>query len=329
MKIYISESHNPYINQSIEKLLVADPKEKEDVLFLWLNENAIIIGRNQNIYNEINEEFVKEKDIKISRRLSGGGAVYHDLGNILFSIIRDKGDSHSYEKFLEPIVGFLNELGVQAKFSGRNDVLVDGMKISGNAQFIIKNKMAHHGTLLFNTDLTVLGKSLVTNKHKVVSKGIKSNRQRVTNIKEHMKKEINSQEFLDNLANYFVKNNDAFIKEIPENIILKAKEDSKAISKFEWIYGKSPEAQIHNKYKFDGGNVEVLLNVIKGRISNLQIMGDFLSKLDVNEITNKINGCKFEKEEIRKLLNNTNFSDYFGSIKVNELVNLMLGEVKC
>ncbi|TCG10955.1 lipoate--protein ligase [Mycoplasma todarodis] len=325
MKIYLSKSHSPYMNQSIEYNLLKE-KGDEDILLLWLNENAIIIGRNQNIFNEINEEFVKEKGIKVARRHSGGGAVYHDMGNILFSLMTKKDKRTSYEEFLKPIIGFLNQQGVNAAFHGRNDVLVDGMKISGNAQFVLDENLATHGTLLFNTDLTVLNKALLTNKHKIEAKGIQSNRMRVTNIKNHISSNINSEEFVNELIKYFVANGNGELCEIPQNIIEKSTEMVKEMETFEWIYGKSPIAKITNKVKYPGGNISVFLDVISGKISNLQIYGDFLSIKDVQEVCQLLDGKKFVKEEICNVLNEVDLHDYFGTITSEEITKIIIGE---
>ncbi|CAM9105700.1 lipoate--protein ligase [Mycoplasma todarodis] len=325
MKIYLSKSHSPYINQSIEYNLLKE-KTEEDILLLWLNDNAIIIGRNQNIFNEINEEFVKEKDIKVARRHSGGGAVYHDMGNILFSLMTNRDKRVSYEEFLTPIIGFLNKLGVNATFHGRNDVLVDGMKISGNAQFVLEDNLATHGTLLFNADLSVLNKALLTNKHKLEAKGIQSNRMRVTNIKEHIETEMNADDFVRELIKYFEENGNGQLHEIPQHIIDNAIEMSKEMMTYEWIYGKSPDAKINNKIKFDGGNISVSLNVISGKISDLKIHGDFLSLKDVEYVCNLLNGTNFTKKSIEEVLKTINLKEYFGSLTLENLIEVISGE---
>ncbi|NQZ29162.1 MAG: lipoate--protein ligase [Mycoplasmatales bacterium] len=325
MKIYLSKSHSPYMNQSIEYNLLKE-KGEEDILLLWLNKNAIIIGRNQNIFNEINEEFVEEKDIKVARRHSGGGAVYHDMGNILFSLMTDKTKRVSYEEFLTPIIGFLNKLGVNALFHGRNDVLVDGMKISGNAQFVLGNNLATHGTLLFDADLSVLNKALLTNKHKLETKGVQSNRMRVTNIKEHIKTEMDSNDFVNELINYFEENGDGQLYEIPKHIINKAIKMSKEVKTYDWIYGKSPDAKIHNKIKFNGGNISVFLDIVSGTISNLKIHGDFLSLKDVGEVCELLNGTNFTKEAINEVLCTIDLREYFGSLTLENLIEVISGE---
>jgi lipoate-protein ligase A len=191
----------------MDEIILKNSSLDEDVIYFYQNHNAIIIGANQNTHVEINEEYVKEHDIKVARRISGGGAVYQDMGNICFSFMTKNTQDSSYENFLEPIFKFLKSLGLNAEFKGRNDVLIDGKKISGNAQYKYKDRMFHHGTLLFNSDLTVLSKALKPNKLKLESKGIKSNRQRVSNILELMDQKMNNQEFLTTLLEFFTKQN--------------------------------------------------------------------------------------------------------------------------
>jgi lipoate-protein ligase A len=203
MKIAISKHKDPYNNLSTEEIILKDENIKDDILLFYINKNAIIVGRNQNVHEEINADFVKEKNIDLIRRISGGGTVYHDEGNINFSFITNKS-KRSYEKFLEPIINFLKTLGLDAKFKGKNDLIVNNYKVSGNAQYIYKNRMFHHGTILFDTNLKILSKALKVNKLKIESKGIKSIRQRVSNIKPLLNKKINSKKFLEKIINYFI-----------------------------------------------------------------------------------------------------------------------------
>ncbi|CAM9116973.1 lipoate--protein ligase [Mycoplasma marinum] len=326
MKIYLSKSNNPYLNQALEYELAKNNKGADKILFLWLNKNAIIIGRNQNIFNEVNEMFVKEKEIKISRRYSGGGAVYHDLGNILFSNISQKDDTKSYEKFLEPIISFLRTLGINAKFQGRNDVLIDDMKISGNAQFLLGDQLVTHGTLLFDADLSVLNKALLSNKHKLKSKGIKSNRMRVTNIKEHLSSPMDSTEFINKLIEFFVENNEGEILDIPTEIHEKALNLSQEIMKKEWIFNKSPSASLKNERKLPGGNISIFFDVIKGNIKNMEIRGDFLSKKDITEVGTLLENQEYSRDTVEAILENINLTDYLGTITQEEFIDLLMGE---
>ncbi|CNS06059.1 lipoate-protein ligase A [Salmonella enterica subsp. enterica serovar Typhimurium str. DT104] len=204
MKIYTTKNTSPFYTLVCEEIILKDEENQEDILYFYQHKNAIIIGKNQNIYEEIKLEEVEEENIEIYRRLSGGGAVYHDLGNINFSFISQK-QNHNYQKFLSPIIEFFRSLGLKAEFKGRNDLIVNGAKVSGNAQIIFKNKIVHHGTILFNANLAKLAQVLKPSRLKIESKGIKSVRQRVTNILYEMEEQIDDNEFIYRLISFFEK----------------------------------------------------------------------------------------------------------------------------
>ena len=186
MKIYITDRTDPYFNLASEQYLL--DTENDEVFMLWRNEKAVIIGRNQNAYAEINKPFVDEHGIKVVRRLTGGGAVFHDLGNVNFTYIVPRSDCPTldFERFSRPVINALRGLGVEAELSGRNDITVDGRKISGNAQCVYNNKVMHHGTLLFSADMSQMAGALNVDEEKIKSKGIKSVRARVCNLSEYL-----------------------------------------------------------------------------------------------------------------------------------------------
>lgn len=182
MIYFVNHEHNPYYNLALEEVL-AKAAFDEDILMLWQNTDAVIIGRNQNAYEELNIEAVNQDDIAIVRRLSGGGAVFQDLGNACYTfIVNTKGANRSYKEMCEPIIKTLNRLGVKAEFIGKNDIKVDGKKISGVAEYIYRNRLVHHGTLLFDVELSRMQQYLKVDRAKLESKGIKSNQAPVTNI---------------------------------------------------------------------------------------------------------------------------------------------------
>ena len=216
---------DPQINLAIEEYVLKNLGTDDSYLLFYINEPSIIIGKNQNTIEEINTEYVESNNIKVVRRLSGGGAVYHDLGNLNFSFItKDDGDSfHNFRKFTEPVVEALKKMGVQAELSGRNDLEVEGRKISGNAQFSTKGKMFSHGTLLFNSEMEHVASALKVRKDKIESKGIKSVRSRVANISEFLSEPMTIEEFrTEILKNIF----DGAV-EIPEYVL--TEEDWKQI----------------------------------------------------------------------------------------------------
>ena len=189
MLLINNTSTNAYFNLAMEEYFLKNTTE--DVFMLWRNESAIIVGKNQNTLSEINYEYVKENNIKVVRRQSGGGAVFHDLGNINFTFISCNDNSFSdFKRFTMPIIECLEDLNIHAEFSGRNDLLIDNQKFSGNAQYNYKNKVMHHGTLLFSSQINDLSSALKVKPSKFEGKGVKSVKSRVTNISNHLKKSM-------------------------------------------------------------------------------------------------------------------------------------------
>lgn len=186
--IYVkSNSTKPQFNLALEEYVFEHLDEYGEIFMLWQNEPSIIVGKHQNTIEEINTKYVKENNINVVRRLSGGGAVYHDLGNLNYTIIsKDEGSKgFDFKTFSQPVIDVLADLGIRAEFTGRNDIVIGDQKFCGNAQYMKKGKVLHHGAILFDTELDVLGKSLKVSKDKIASKGVKSVRSRVTNIKDH------------------------------------------------------------------------------------------------------------------------------------------------
>lgn len=321
MKIFLSKSNDAFYNLALEESMLKDENINEDVLLLYINENAIIIGRNQNLYMEINKEEVQKRNIQVVRRVSGGGAVYHDKGNVNFSFITKK-DAGSYEKFLKPIIEFLNTLGLDAQFKGKNDLSVNDFKVSGNAQYVYKDRMFHHGTLLFDSDLTVLGKVLNPHPLKLTSKGITSVRQRVSNIRPLLKNDFDTSVFTEKLINFF--------KDKTENTSIMFEyenKDMEGIARLrrsdEWVYGRNPEFTLHNEAKFDGGLIQLFVNVKENKITDLIIKGDYLSVNDFEEIQSHIIDCEFKEEILIDRINSIEaFEDYFGKITREEFMSL-------
>jgi lipoate---protein ligase len=318
---------DPRINLAIEEYALKNLDINETYLLFYINEPSIIIGKNQNTIEEINTEYVERNGIHVVRRLSGGGAVYHDLGNLNFSFItKDDGDSFlNFRKFTEPIIEALKKLGVNAELSGRNDIIVEGRKISGNAQFSTRGRMFSHGTLLFDSKIENIVSALNVKKDKIESKGIKSVRSRVSNISEFLKEKMTIEEFRSILLeSIFGKE-----KEIPEYVL--TEEDWANIHKlsreryqnWEWNYGKSPKFNLQHSHRFPAGQIDVRLEVQKGIIENCKIYGDFFGAGDVAEIEEKLIGKRYEKSEIEKALQDVDIKHYFGNIEKEEFINLI------
>ena len=317
---------DPRINLAIEEYALKNLDINETYLLFYINQPSIIIGRNQNTIEEINTDYVDKNGVIVVRRLSGGGAVYHDLGNINFSFItKDDGESFSnFRKFTDPVVQALRKLGVNAELSGRNDIQVGNRKISGNAQFSTNGRMFSHGTLMLNSELDKVAQALKVKKEKIESKGIKSVRSRVANISEFLDHPISMSAFRQLLLESIFGG-----KEIPEyQLTEKDWEKIRQISKeryqtWEWNYGKSPKFNLRHSRRFPVGTVDVRLDVNKGIIENCKIYGDFFGIGEVKDIEEKLAGCRYERAGIEKALEGTDIRHYFGNITKEDFISLI------
>lgn len=318
---------DPRINLAIEEYALKNLDINESYLLFYINEPSIIIGKNQNTIEEINTEYVEKNGIHVVRRLSGGGAVYHDLGNLNFSFItKDDGESfHNFRKFTEPVVNALKKLGVDAELSGRNDLLAGGRKISGNAQFSTKGRMFSHGTLLFDSEIESVVSALNVKKDKIESKGIKSIRSRVANISEFLSEKVTIEEF----RSLLLKNIFEGMNEIPEYVLTeKDWENIHELSKeryqnWDWNYGKSPKFNLQHSHRFPVGQIDVRFEVDKGVIKNCKIYGDFFGVGEVQEIEEKLTGLKYEKSQLAAALEEIEIKHYFGNISREDFINLI------
>ncbi len=320
---------DPQINLAIEEYALKNLDINETYLLFYINEPSIIIGKNQNTIEEINTNYVEDNNIRVVRRLSGGGAVYHDTGNLNFSFItRDDGESfHNFQKFTEPVIKALHRIGVDAELSGRNDITANGKKISGNAQFSTKGRMFSHGTLLFDSEMENVVSALNVKMEKIESKGIKSIRSRVTNISELMDEKMPIEAFRSLLLRYIFDTES--IEAVPkyeltdedwENIHQLSKE---RYQNWDWNYGKSPKFNIQHSHRFPVGQIDFRLDVHKGIIENIKIYGDFFGVGDVSEIENRLNGVRYERAAISEALGDVDIKHYFGNVTKEDIVNLI------
>ncbi len=298
MKIYRSRTTDPHYNLASEQYLLELP-EQEDVFMLWQNRPSVIIGRNQNAYGEINLEFVEKNKIDVVRRLSGGGAVFHDLGNVNFTFItKADGKELDFKRFCNPIIEALSELGAEATLSGRNDILIDSKKISGNAQCIYNGKILHHGTLLFDSDMDYLSGALNADPEKIQSHGVKSVKSRVANIKAYLSnKNLTVGGFIEALEKSFLKSGKRaeFSAEDAEKIERLSLEK---YSTWEWNFGRSGAFSIVRKKRYPYGSVEINLNAKRGEITDIKISGDYFGCEDTALLEARLLGVKFTKEAI-------------------------------
>ena len=312
----------PYFNLATEEFLLQH--FTDDIFMLWRNEPAIIVGKFQNTAAEINLDFVKEKHIKVVRRLTGGGAVFHDLGNLNYTFI-EAGSHRDFKAFTEPIIAFLQSLGVAATFEGRNDLMIDGQKFSGTAQCVFNDKTLHHGTLLFSSEMEDISAALKVNPLKFQDKAVKSVRKRVTNISDHLPQKMEIKEFTSELMNY-VRSHSTDTQEYTFS-----DEDVRAIGRlrdekyatWEWNFGSSPQFNYTKAIRTAAGTVEVDMSILKGRITDIHFCGDFFSPSDITELEQAFVNQPYREENIQKVLSKIQIGNYITHLTNEDVMKVM------
>lgn len=328
-----NENNDPRVNLAIETFLLKKFKTDEPILLFYINQPSIIIGRNQNTLEEINKEYVDEHNILVVRRLSGGGAVYHDFGNLNYSFIMpDDGNSfRDFRKFTEPVIEALHDLGVEkAELKGRNDLVIDDMKFSGNAMYATDGRMFAHGTLMLDSDINEVVNALKVRKDKIESKGIKSIRSRVTNIRPFLpedKKDLTTKEFREAiLLRIFGVDSVDKINQYEltdEDWVEINKISNEYYRNWDWNYGHSPEFNLERRHRFPIGSVEVRLNVAKGVIQEAKIYGDFFGLGDISDVEDTLKGVRYEKEDLSGAVDKIDLKKYFGDITKKDFLQLI------
>lgn len=329
MIYYINQSKNPYYNLALEEVLTKDESITDEILLLWQNDNTIVVGVNQNTIEEINNDYVEKHNVNVVRRLSGGGAVYQDLGNLNFTFIfnKNKNTMRNYALFTQPIIDVLQKLGVDAKFSGKNDIEVDGKKISGNAQFSYKNRIMHHGTILFDVDMMILPQVLKPDLIKLQSKGIKSVKARVTNILPLLKQKITVDEFKNLIVQNLQETKQAKIVYPSEELVVKAKKlVAEKYHTWEWNYGYSPAFNWENKVRIESkGTVDVRLSVEQGLIKTIKIYGDFLGSSGTKILEDKLINQPYQLANLSKIVSQEDVQAVFGpSFSSDEILSILI-----
>ena len=335
--------HNtdPYFNLAAEEHVLKN--FAHDCFMLWRNGPSVIVGRHQNTLAEINMDYVTRNNIKVVRRLSGGGAVFHDLGNLNFTFIETaKSDRPvDFQKYTQPIIAVLRSLGVDARFEGRNDLVIGGRKFSGNAECVHRGRVLHHGTLLFASELADLSGALNANPEKFTGKAVKSVPGRVTNISSHLKQPLGLEEFRDRVLGHVMEAGTARSAArggfgetaLPcesRELYAYTGADIAAINKlretkyatWEWNFGRSPGYNMANDLRTGGGRIETRLDVQNGIIRHARIFGDFFAIADIAVLEQLLAGTPHTEAGIRRKLAQVNLSDYLVNITEDELVEV-------
>lgn len=312
MLYYVSNTLDPTYNIATEYYLFH--QYKQPVFYLWINGPSIVVGKHQNTIEEINAKFVKENDIEVCRRVSGGGTVYHDEGNLNYTIIsNDEQRKIDYETFSRPIINALENMGVHASSNSRSSIMVDGFKICGHAQYINKKRTMHHGCLLFDSDLTVLEKALIVSKDKIKSKGVKSVRAQVKNISEFLDKETTMDDFKT-----FIKDSIMEAYGHIEEVIF-SEEDHEAIESlrkekftgWDWVYGKSPPFNLKRKRILSEGDFEARLSIKHGCINDVHFFGDFFGVSGVSDVEKALLGVRYEQATMKSVIETIDVASVF------------------
>lgn len=324
----INPCHDPYFNMALEEYLINQTAEDSEWFMLWQNKPAVIVGRHQNTHEEVNQAFAKENGIAIVRRMSGGGAVFHDLGNLNFTFVVALSGDHSFTRFARPVLDALDQLGVAAELSGRNDLTITGQKFSGNAQFIGRKRLLHHGTLLFNTNLDIMQEVLNVDPAKMASKGVKSVRSRVTNIADHLPGSItihDLQKALTQAAGEYWNLEPAQQLTAEEESRINQLADNKYRC-WEWNYGQSPQYNLQRSHRYPWGQIDVRLEVVKGKIASCKIFGDFFTGQDIELLEQALQGTLYNRAELMKLLNSLELQSYIPEMDAQGWLELIMGE---
>lgn len=328
MKYIVNTSNDPAYNVALEAYAFQKLTDIDEIFILWINEPAIIIGRHQNTIQEINKEFIDKNGIHVVRRLSGGGAVYHDLNNLNYTIISNNTQegAFDFQTFTKPVIDTLAKLGVKAEFTGRNDLEINGQKFAGNAQAYYKGRMMHHGCLLFDVDMSVLGQALKVSKDKIESKGIKSVRARVTNIVDHLSDKITVQEFSDAILAQMKEEYpemDEYVLSDAELSEIQAMRDNQ-FATWDWTYGKAPEYTIERGVRYPAGKITTYANVENSTIKSVKIFGDFFGVKPVDDIEKMLEGVRYDYKDVLAALKTVDTSQYFSRMTPEEITKAIV-----
>lgn len=325
MRYLKNPSTNPYYNMAFDEYCLESLPIDEPVFFLWQNRPAVIVGYNQEVNTEVNLDYLKEKGIDLVRRVTGGGAVYHDLENLNYTIVgRSEDLERDYPEYASLLAKALQTLGVPATLSGRNDILVEGRKVSGFAKRVCKNRLMVHGTLMYNVDVDVLTNVLNPSTTKLQSKGIASVRSRVANLCDYLPEIPDIQTFSQRLEEILSNNYTDTEYQLTETDLANIQRlTDKKFATWEWNYGRSPKATLVHSARLACGTVEIHLTLAENRIASCRFGGDFLGNLPASDVEKALTGIPYEINEIRKCLSKIEINRYFDRVLVDDLLEMM------
>lgn len=335
MRYLRNENTDPYVNMAFDEYALEQLPLDEPLFYLWQNRPAVIIGLNQDAHAEVDIKYLKEHDIALVRRVTGGGAVYHDLGNLNYTIVGRSADlNRDYPEYTRYMLQALQALGVRAELSGRNDILVNGRKVSGYAKRVYKDRLMVHGTLMYDVDLGILEKALNPPAEKLVAKGIASVRSRVMNLRECMPQVKDIKDLKERLERYLshdYANAEYMLTEEAKQAIEQAAKRKFATQ--EWIYGKrAPIARnsdkdaymsINRASRLTCGRVEIELEIRDRHIAACRFGGDFIGNLPITAMEQALCGVRYERQALRQRLIPIGVTDYLDGTDVDELLELL------
>ena len=315
-------STDPRFNLALEEYLLMSPDVPAACIMVWQNEPAVIIGRNQNVYEEVNQAYIEGHNIHVVRRITGGGAVYHDLGNINFSFINPTNRKRiDFSIYNQIIISILKSIGIESELNSRNDIAIDGKKFSGTSQHIHRNRVLHHGTLLYDTCFDKLEAVLRVDPIKYQSKSVKSVRSRVTNISSYLPEKLPVSVFKGIIVNKLCDELQAKPYTLTAYDLANVyRLQADKYSNWEWNYGSSPQYNFRKVCSLSCGQVEARLEIRRGYIKNVKLYGDFFGIREICEFEQQLIGLPFDTETIYKKLLQIVLEDYFGTVCADDLI---------
>lgn len=324
--IYIETgSSDVYYNFGLEYYFTKEKQLDDTVFLFWQTTPTLMVGKYQNVLEEINKPYADEHGIQIVRRMSGGGTIYTDQGGWEYTFIQHKeADCIAFQEYIAPVIDGLKEMGIYAEFNGRNDLTIDGRKISGTAQYRMAGSIVHHGSLLFDTDIEQMAASTTVDDYKILSKSIKSVRDRVTNISEHLSDPMDPETFKEKMVRYIMRGStDTYILTSEDEVRIRQLAEEQ-FRNWDRIYGASPRFNIERTGRFAGGKMQFKIDVKKGMIEDIAVFGDFFAAVDAETICGALRGCRYERGDVLHALYAHGLNDAVYRISAEEMAQTIV-----